>query len=227
MANNWGADDRIHIQAHPTLAQLCDMVFTASDEQLSTVVIDIPVGLPNGEMRRLVDHQRWDALKDRGAGCCPFYAPPIESIDVTTQEEFETVYFEVTHGRQPNSSIWRIVPKITELREYLHTPYQLHQQFFEFDPELTWHRLLGEHQGRRTTAAGILDRFYYLEKAAPCWKERLPDVVCSHGPEVLIQVVNAVIGLSVAQDISNGVANRLPPFTEPTDSTGLPMVVWY
>jgi predicted RNase H-like nuclease len=77
------------------------------------------------------------------------------------------------------------------------------------------------------SAFGALQRIDLLDIRFPGWRASLPKIL-GDTQIGLDDLLDATVGLNVAQRITDGVACRLPDtIPAPTDECGLPMNIWY
>ena len=74
---------------------------------------------------------------------------------------------------------------------------------------------------------GALQRLQALNQHCPGWLTNPPDLALKSSRVALDDVLDAMVGISVAQSIADGHGCRLPDGEPPRDECGLQMVIWY
>jgi predicted RNase H-like nuclease len=103
----------------------------------------------------------------------------------------------------------------------------LHKRVIEFHPELTWFRVAGENLESKHTAEGIAERKKLLRKLVPelervlRWKDFLGRAAAHD------DLLDALIGIGVANASLKNSPYLLPAGKTETDKTGLRMEIWY
>lgn len=98
----------------------------------------------------------------------------------------------------------------------------------ESHPEIVWRRLGGKSLSSKHTGVGLLQRIGILNQTCPDWIGDISGMVLPNKVQ-LDEMLDAVVGLSVAQGIVDGVhpLRRLPECDPPPDEFGLRMEIWY
>lgn len=193
------------------------LVATASCD---AVVVDIPIGLPEGPVGRACDVAAKRILG--AAHVRVFLAPPRSALPSATPREFQAAYRAV-RGRGAAIPLWGIAAKIREVDAEMHPAQQ--RRVLEFHPELAWMRLAGAVLPPKHTAAGLARRQRLLRPAIPSLGARPPEDVRRHARRD--DILDALVGLRVAADVVTGRGRRLPPGRPPVDHRGLRMEIWY
>jgi predicted RNase H-like nuclease len=207
----------------PFLA-ICESIEAALDftGDCERVVVDIPIGIPSGARIRFCD---LEAQKLLGKGSSRvFLAPPREALVSKQPGEFQSVYRH-HRGKGAGLPVWGILPKLNEA-DRLMTP-ELQDRIFEFHPELAWKRVAGKLLESKHTKGGLTQRTDIISASVPdltevlIWKDKLGKAAA------IDDVLDALIGLSVAEDILKNTASRLPEELVEADERGLRMEIWY
>lgn len=190
-----------------------------------TVVLDIPIGLPEAGAKRTCDLDAREALGEAGRSRV-FFAPPRVALQASTPHEFQANLRRLT-GAGAGLPVWGIVPKLHEVDAAMKP--ELQQQIFEFHPELVWRRLAGKTLTSKHTPEGIQERLDVLRPLIPeldallRWTGRTGRAVSAD------DILDALVGLSAADAIGTDTSTprRLPAGEVPTDSRGLRMEMWF
>ena len=131
-------------------------------------------------------------------------------------------------GKGAGYPVWPLVPKLLEVDIIMSSRKELQERVYEFHPELAWRRLAGRRLHSKKSAVGLLQRFSVLDRAHPGWLGDVHELDLSKGVQ-LDDVLDAVVGLSVAQAIVDGTTpiRRIPESDPPVDERGLRMEIWY
>jgi predicted RNase H-like nuclease len=191
----------------------------------SAVLVDMPIGLPSGSEERSCDAEAREFLS--GGSSSVFRTPPRSVLQAATPEEFQRQYRAIV-GKGAGLPVWGIVPKLLEVDRKLSDSVALQERVYEFHPELAWRRLAGRKLNSKHSAVGLLQRLSALDRAHPDWLGDAHELNLSKGVQ-LDDVLDAVVGLSVAQAIVDGTtpARRFPVSQPPVDDRGLRMEIWY
>jgi len=123
--------------------------------------------------------------------------------------------------------VWPIVRLIREVDSVLREDPTARQRVFEFHPEIAWRRLAEGRLFGKASALGAIQRIEFLDALRPGWRTALPATLGDRQIG-LDDLLDATVGLNVAQRIADGVAARLPDtHPAPIDTFGLPMNIWY
>lgn len=184
------------------------------------VVVDMPIGLPRGATLRACDI----AAKGMLGPCASrvFLSPPRGAIGAVTPTEFQARYRRA-RGAGAAVPLWGIVPKIIEVDAAM-TP-ALQGRVVEFHPELAWQRLGGRVLASKHSRPGLRDRAALLRPFVHDLEATPPDDVLRHARRD--DVLDALVGLSVAAAIAAGCGRRLPEREPDVDERGLRMEIWY
>lgn len=194
-------------------------------ESCDAVVVDIPIGLPKPGEVRLCDTAARERLGPEH-GSRVFFAPPRETLDADTPEEFQRRYRSY-FGKGAGLPVWGIVPKLREADAAM-TP-ALQSRVREFHPELAWARLAGRVLPSKHTAKGLAEREEFLRSritdVAPLksWVGRLGRAAATD------DLLDALVGLGIAEGLRGGsvVSERLPTAQPPEDARALRMEIWF
>jgi len=188
------------------------------------VVVDIPIGLPEGKEPRLCDLQARKKL-GKGGSNRVFLAPPREALGAKTAKRFQTLHKRLT-DKGAGLPVWGIVPKLREADDAM-TPKQ-QERVFEFHPELAWARRAGGVLASKHGAIGALQRLKLLEQQNAIWLSEISDSSLLESVK-LDDLLDAIVGLAVAEDLrrKTNPPYRLPAKNPPRDAQGLRMEIWY
>lgn len=189
------------------------------------VVVDIPIGLPKPGEVRLCDTAARDQLGPEHRSRV-FFAPPRETLDAATPEEFQRRY-RGYFGKGAGFPVWGIVPKLREADACM-TP-ALQSSVREFHPELAWTRLAGRVLSSKHHAKGLAEREELLRSsvteidALKSWVGRMGRAAATD------DLLDALVGLGVAEGLRGGniVSERLPTSQPPEDARALRMEIWF
>jgi predicted RNase H-like nuclease len=123
--------------------------------------------------------------------------------------------------------VWPILRLIRDVDCVLREDPAARPRVFEFHPEIAWRKLAKGRLFSKGSALGALQRLDLLDELNPGWRSALPELL-GDTQIGLDDLLDATVGLNVAQRITDGVACRLPDtIPAPTDECGLPMNIWY
>jgi len=191
--------------------------------QSRRVAVDIPIGLPSGHHLRACDLEAKKQLSGHNASAL-FYAPPRETFGARSPREFQRLHRRL-RGTGAALPVWGFLPKVKEADLEM-TP-ALQRRVIEFHPELTWFRMAGGNLQSKHTSEGIAERKKILRKFVPelerllRWKDFLGRAAAHD------DLLDALIGIGVAEGSLRGSPDRLPHNKTETDKTGLRMEIWY
>ena len=135
-------------------------------EPASVILIDIPIGLPDGgKEARDCDHQARQLLGPRRRSVFP--VPVRDVLQCDTYEEACAVNYEKT-GKKISKQAWNIVPKIKEVDELLLAKPKSRKKIRESHPEVCFMTL--QHQPMdhaKKNPVGFLDRLQMLQQFRP------------------------------------------------------------
>jgi len=187
----------------------------------SLILIDIPIGLPEGAGERRCDREARRHLGKRRSSV--FRAPCRAVLRARTYQQARLMSLAKT-GKSISSQTWGIVPKIGEIDNFLQESAQARKKIREIHPEVCFWALNGAPmQHYKKTPEGprerlrVLRRFFNPADAVLKWAKdnRVPtdDVL-----DALAAAVTASLGKR---------ALRTLPETPDLDSKGLPMEIVY
>jgi len=188
------------------------------------VVVDIPIGLPAGTQVRYCDVKARGLLAKDGASSVVFDAPPRETLPARSTEEFQRLHKE-SRKKGAGWPVWGILPKIKEADEAM-TP-ALQRRIYEFHPELVWLRVAGRYLGPKHDKPGLTNRVNALDAYVPSLKQVLQWKKGLGAAAKLDDVLDAVIGLAVADASLKSKKYKLPQDATEADKKGLFMEMWY
>jgi predicted RNase H-like nuclease len=172
--------------------------------ECAMVVVDMPIGLPEGPEPREADVAA-RAISHKPSSI--FLAPPRATLAARTPAEFQRLHRRIT-GRGAGLPVWGIVPKMREVDALL-TPAHA-GRVREFHPELAWERLAGRLLAPKRSAAGALERIRLLDRHYPAWAAE-PVTLQPRGRTLALDdLLDAAVGLRVAQGIIEETAHRAP-----------------
>jgi len=191
----------------------------------STILIDIPIGLPNSG-RRTCDIEARKKLGKRGSSV--FAAPCREALEAGTYRQACRINKRV-NGVKLSIQTWNICSKIREIDTWLRNNPTVQPKVRESHPELCFWALAGRYAmaHSKKTAAGFEERYGILESNCP-----------QTGP-IVHQALNQFRRKDLARDdildaIVLAVSARCPaksiktlPVDPPRDKKGLPMQLVY
>lgn len=187
------------------------------------VAVDIPIGLPSGRSIRLCDLEAKKLLSGHNTSAL-FYAPPRETLHAETPAEFQKLHRKA-RGTGAGLPVWGFLRKVLDADAAMAPGLQ--SRVIEFHPELSWMRLAGGNLESKHTPEGIADRKRVLRKAVPSLESilRWKDLVGRAA--ALDDLLDALIGIEVAQSSLRGTPYRLPADKVEKDAKGLRMEIWY
>lgn len=191
----------------------------AATAACDVVMVDMPIGLPDGATPRACDLEAQEILGKAGKKSV-FPAPPRPALGATTPVAFQARHRRV-RGKGAPVPLWGIVPKIREVDAAM-TP-GVQRRVMEFHPELAWRRLAGAALTSKRTAAGLAARARLLARSIP----GVGDLVRNRPrPARRDDVLDALVGLVVAADVAAGRGRRTIRDEPPRDARGLRMEIW-
>lgn len=212
--------------SNPPALQVCPdfAAVLEATRDCRVVAIDMPIGIPSGSAERRADADAKRLLDRHGAASRVFPTAPREAMEAGDYPEFLERHWRL-RGKGISKQAWAIVPRIRDIDAHL-TP-QLQERVHEYHPELAWKHLAGEVLLSKHTAAGLLQRVHMIEKASPGITRVWNGSVGARAS--LDDVLDALIGLSVAQAIADGpdASRRVPLGEVPRDEKGLRMEIWF
>jgi predicted RNase H-like nuclease len=212
LADEWPPHS-LELAHAPTFREVADLT-----SKCLAVAVDMPIGLPKGDSRRLCDLAARTQLGSAGSSVFP--APPRETLICCDPHHFQDAHRKAA-GRGASLPVWGIIQKIREVDEVMTAEKQ--HRIIEFHPEVTWTRLLLSRPPSKHNAAGLLMRLSHLSIQFPeVFNLAKTDaaVLCK-----LDDLLDAVVGIAAAI----GKHDRL---TEPlgsedqVDAKGLKMQIW-
>jgi predicted RNase H-like nuclease len=194
-------------------------------EDCRRVAVDIPIGVPTGKQKRLCDIEARTFLHrfDHNPASV-FFTPPRECLRAETPEELQKLHKKVT-DKGAGYPVWGILSKIREANERM-TP-ELQERIIEFHPELAWVHIGGANMESKHKPEGIAERKNLLRRNVPelervlRWKDFLGRAAAED------DLLDALVGISVAKDSLLRTRRRLPDGALETDEMGLRMEIWY
>ena len=197
-----------------------DVWAEARRQALSTVGVDMPIGLP-GQERRRSDVEARELLGPRRSSL--FWTPPLCVFDAADHAEANRLSKENT-GRGLSIQAFHLLTKVGEVRAALNPEDLSHQarpQAAEVHPETSFAVLAGEPMsvskrqpaGQAERMVALAPEFDNLGKAPP-----------SLSGTTLDDLLDAAAAAWTARRMAAGTAMTLGP--EETDATGYPMTIW-
>lgn len=192
----------------------------AATAACDVVMVDMPIGLPDGAPERACDLEARDILGPAGKKSV-FPAPPRSALGATTPVAFQALHRR-TRGKGAPVPLWGIVPKIREVDAAMSPSVQ--RRIMEAHPELAWRRLAGTPMPSKRTDAGLAARTRLLRRTIPG-----VDGLVRHRPRPARpdDVLDALVCVLVAADFAAGRARRTTRQAPPRDARGLRMEIWY
>ena len=184
------------------------------------VMVDMPIGLPDGATPRRCDIEAQDMLGRAGRHSV-FPAPPRSALTAATPTAFQALYRRAC-GKGAPVPLWGIVPKILEVDAAMSPGLQ--DRIREVHPELAWRRLAGSILPSKKTGAGLEARVRLLSSSIHGIDELLRSCPRGARPD---DVLDALVGLSVAADVAAGQTRRTGREEPPRDARGLRMEICY
>ena len=189
------------------------------------VAVDIPIGIPSGEQKRRCDQEAKDFLRKNDHNpAAVFFVPPRECLPAENAKEFQRLH-KLARDVGGGYPVWGIVKKLKQADEAMTLEHQ--EKIIEFHPELAWLRLAGQNLSSKHENEGIAERKNVLRPKVPgleqllCWKDFLGRAAA------LDDLLDALVGLAVAEASLRGSPYRLPAGAPETDKNGLRMEIWY
>lgn len=204
--------------------EVCESIIAALQftEGCDRVVIDIPIGIPSEGHIRLCDLEAKELLGPQGSSV--FLTPPRGTLRARTPEEFQELH-KLYRKSGAGLPVWGFLAKLKEVDKAM-TP-DLQDRIIEFHPELAWRRASGKTLDSKRTEKGLNQRKRILSKEVPeldgmlRWKQKLGRAAA------VDDILDALMGLSVAQDILDHRASKLPEGSADTDKRGVRTEIWY
>lgn len=191
----------------------------AATAACDAVMVDMPIGLPDGATPRACDLQAQEILGKAGKRSL-FPAPPRSTLRAQTPVEFQARYRR-ERGKGAPVPLWGIVPKIREVDAAM-TP-GVQRRVMEFHPELAWRRLAGAPLPSKRAAAGLDARARLLARSIP----GVGGLVRNRPrPARRDDVLDALVGVVVAAHVAAGCGRRTARDEPPLDARGLRMEIW-
>jgi predicted RNase H-like nuclease len=213
----WPCQETLGISVQPDFAGVLE-----ATADCSSVVADIPIGIPSGDSPRECDLLARKQLGRRGTAVFP--VPPRRALEADSYERAKTICSELGVAR-PSRQLWAISDRILDADANM-TP-ELQERVREYHPELAWKRMAGFNLASKARPAGIVQRFGLLRQA-----EAAGPFLSAGNPHLdsarvgIDDYLDAVVGLRVAADWLQGAAERLPQ-DPPRDERGLRMEILY
>jgi predicted RNase H-like nuclease len=199
-----------------------------------TILVDIPIGLPESE-RRGCDLQAKEYLGSERSRSV-FYTPCREAVEAGSYDEASAVNTDKV-GSGLSSQAWGIVPRIREVDEFL-AEVETNRTVREAHPEVAFAALNGDMalDSAKTKESGIEARVDVLDRhldgtaelfhslidehidGVPAWQRRI-------GTGNRDDIVDA-LALAVSARCADGELATLPA-EPPTDDEGRPMEICY
>lgn len=211
------------VQTHQERPQLLHLPTTATlfqrirDLQVGAAVLDIPIGLPQRELRRCDLEAR--RLLGRRAPTV-FLTPPRAVLAATSQQTASRIWRRLA-GRGCPAQTFAILDRIREVD--LELQVRPRPAVHEGHPELVFQRLAGGATlASKHTQAGRAMRTELLQAQLPeltSWLGRYPRLV--------EDVLDACACWLVAQRVIAGSAQPVPADVVELDEWTSPMVIWY
>jgi predicted RNase H-like nuclease len=195
----------------------------------SSVFVDIPIGLPSDERRACDVRAREMLHRRRGV----FYAPVRGAVYQQNLEEAKAAN-EAAAEFSVQNHVWRLVPRIREVDEFLDMFPSARDRLIETRPEVCFHALNGRNalEASATTESGLRRRRALLADEHPAAVDIYEQAVDryltpTYAPTVgsASAILDALVAAVTARRSSD---ERLSlPEAPPTDERGLPMRVVY
>lgn len=188
-------------------------------------LVDIPIGLPDGEASRRCDREARAVLGRRRASS--IFNPPVRDALLAGSWAESATVNEMRSGKRISRQTWGLVPRIREMDEFLRSEAGSRGRFRESHPELLFHVLnqgLQLEHGKKVRP-GIDERLAILER---CFEgsSRAARSAMTALPHQLAQpddVVDALVAAVVAFRFGASLATL--PSDPPRDRAGLPMEI--
>jgi len=189
------------------------------------VAVDIPIGIPSGKQIRRCDREAKDFLRRNGHNpAAVFFTPPRECIPAEEVKEFQKLH-KLARNVGAGYPVWGIMKKIKQADEAMTS--ELQERIIEFHPELAWLRLSAKKLVSKHKDEGIAERKVLIHLVVPeleqllSWKDFLGRAAAFD------DLLDALVGLAVAEASLHNSAYRLPANDGEIDVTGLRMEIWY
>ena len=191
------------------------------------VLVDIPIGLPDGPAERDCDKETRKTL-GRPRGSSVFRAPVRSVLQAEDYEDAKRLSLEAT-GKSITKQTYGIVPKIQEVDELVRSDHRVRNLLGETHPELCFwafnNRSAMLH--RKATAAGLEERLTVLESLRPGSRQQAKKMLKQFRRTSVRRddVVDAMVAAVAASN--RCVTLRTLPANPDIDSEGLPMRIFY
>ena len=144
--------------------QTMDSLWDSWGESAASVLIDVPIGLPDAESARACDREARALLKWPRASSV--FNPPVRSaLSAQTITQAKALN-QSASGRRITQQTWAIFPKIREVDRFIRSAPDRQRHLREVHPEVLFHVLNRgsqlNHPKRRTK--GIQERLEILER---------------------------------------------------------------
>lgn len=197
-------------------------------ERADSVLIDIPIGLPDsGPDGRLCDREARQLL-GRGRAASVFSAPARGTLAATGYPHALELNREAT-GRGLSMQAWNIVPKIREIDTLLCDNHALRSVLRECHPELCFRALNGDQgmQYNKKTREGQQERLRVLEHYFPQCRAFF-EQSCAGFPRRQVARDDIIDAMVCAVTARYGYGDYWTvPANPPRDGQGLPMEMVY
>ncbi|MBW2409782.1 MAG: DUF429 domain-containing protein [Deltaproteobacteria bacterium] len=215
-----GTDERYRIGIFETIADLWSSV--KSDV---LILIDIPVGLPDGGKRQC-DVEARRLLQKRASSVFP--VPCREAIYASEYNEACRIN-QKTLGVKLSVQTWNIAAKIREVDDLLLRYEKARPCMRESHPEVCFWALAGGNPMAhyKKTDGGFAERFKLLKKINPA-TEKIINAALKNYPRKYLAKDDIIDAMALAVTASAGRdALASIPIHPPCDSMGLPMEIVY
>ncbi|UUZ89345.1 DUF429 domain-containing protein [Paenibacillus sp. P25] len=197
-----------------------------SHRETELILIDMPIGLPDGAAPRLCDQEARRMLKP-GRASSIFPAPVRRVLNASDYGEANALQRQES-GRGLSRQSWNLTGKIRELDAPLQRDGLARERLRESHPELIFAKLFGGPMahGKKTTA-GFRERMAHLGRLFPEAETLVRRTLVAYRRSILARddIVDA-LALAVCGLRSGGRLHRVPDINV-HDSTGLPCAIWY
>jgi len=194
----------------------------------SVILIDIPIGLPDGECKERKCDKRARQLLGSKRGRSVFRVPCRSAAYAESYEEAKCLNREVT-GKKLSIQTWNIIPKILEVDMFLSANLDARSLIKESHPEICFWALAG-HPMRysKKKSEGFSERIQILQSAL-YFANSIVKQALSNYPRNKVTKDDILDALSLAVTAKLGIHHgfiSIPEISE-YDSYGLPMNIVY
>lgn len=144
------------------------------NEDVKSILVDIPIGLPESGIRAC-DEEAMNLLRNRRSTIFS-----IPSRDVVETDDYWTARDE--NGGSLGSQSWWLFPRIREVDVFLQENEKAREKVYEGHPEICFRKLQQNDLASKTSEVGREQRLSLLEQHDPRLHEKVRDLVDCRSP---------------------------------------------